>query len=395
MNRNATLSLFMIVFFLSVQSCKKDDFHWNLKKAPEIGDLTITSNSEVEFELSTKCVSIGYDKEVEMGYCWSTSPNPTIEDNLLPVQNKEEGTFSVSIPWTNVSTYQVRAYVKNGVTTVYSENRTVHWPGNTTLPQIQTVNVDQISFYSLNVNCNILSTGGNSIIEKGVYLYSSPSTGSPALLQTIVSTSASNSFSAPFSGLIDGETYLVQSFATTLAGTFIGNIITVSLPKKYEIGEIGPSNGFIIFENPDQYGSWHYLEAAPIDITGIQVPWSPIIGLTNTTSIDFGDCVPNTNAVTTLYGNSSIYAAKSANDWSFGGTTDWMLPTFNELKLMKEVLFDQGLGNFSAGSTYWSSSEDDNYYSNAWTVNMSLSGQNLLITQSKNQVFKVRAIRRF
>jgi hypothetical protein len=395
MKRNTILFFPLILFFLCVSSCKKDDFHWNLKKAPEIGPLEVSSNSEAEIELACKCISTGNDKEVEMGFCWSSTPNPTIEDNLIPVLNKKEGVFSVTIPWTNVSSYYIRAYIKNSIATVYSDVRTVNWPGNATLPQIQTVNVDQISFYSFNVNCNLLSTGGNPIIEKGVRLYLVPSAGSSVLLQTIVSNTGSNSFSVPFNGLTDGQTYLVQSFATSLAGTFIGNSIQVSLPKKYSVGEIGPSNGFIIYENPDQYGTWHYLEAAPIDIPGIQVPWSPNIGSTNITSVNLGDCIFNTNSITTLYGNSSIYAARSANDWSFGGSMDWMLPTFNELKLMKEVLFDQGLGNFSAGSTYWSSSEDDNYYTNAWTVKMALSGQNLLITQAKNQAFKVRAIRKF
>jgi hypothetical protein len=62
---------------------------------------------------------------------------------------------------------------------------------------------------------------------------------------------------------------------------------------------------------------------------------------------------------------------------------------------MKEEMFDQGLGNFSSGGTYWSSSEDANYFSNAWTVKMSSATQNIFITQTKNQLFRIRAVRRF
>jgi hypothetical protein len=201
-------SVYLLILFIDlfiIISCKKDDFRWNLKKIPEVGYLSVSSNNITECKLSGQCKSTGFDEKVEMGFCWSINPNPTIEDNLLPVENKKEGNFQVSVPWVNLPVYHVRAYVKNELTTVYSNERTIVWPGNGTLPQIQTISVEQISFFSFKVNCNLISTGGNPLIEKGIYLYSNPSVGTPVLVQTIVSSTSANSFSVQLQGLTDGE----------------------------------------------------------------------------------------------------------------------------------------------------------------------------------------------
>jgi hypothetical protein len=385
----------MILLFISLyffNSCKKDDFAWNLKKLPEVGYITIVSNDPNEFELTTDCISTGNSKEIEMGFCWSLLPNPSIEDNVIPNDNKNQGSFSVNIPWTSVSSYHFRAYVKNEVGIVYSQNCIVNWPGSPSLPQVQTLNTDQVSFYSFNVNCNVLSTGGNPLIQKGVYLYDNPNGSNP--IATVLSWVNTSDYSVSLNALSDGVTYYVRAFAVTLAGTSYGSMLTVTLPKKYSIGETGPAGGVIIYEHPDPLNSWHYLEVPPIDISGTFV-WSPSTGTTNITSTELGQGFPNSIAINNIYGNSNSYAALGALNWSYAGFTDWVLPSFNELKLMKEVLFDQGLGNFSNGMYYWSSSEDPNYSVNAWTVKMFGTSQNNYITQGKNQYYKVRAIRKF
>lgn len=382
-----------VILIFGLLSCTKEDFQWNLKKAPEIGNIVVTSNVTSDFELSVECKSIGYDKNVEMGFCWSSSPNPTIADNVFPVNKNNEGYFSTIVPWATESSYHFRAYIKNEVAIVYSTDCFVQWPGTSALPQVQTTSVDQLSFYSLNVNCAIISTGGNSITQKGAYLFDSPTSTAP--VQTVLSSSGSNNYTINFSGLTDGATYYVQAFASTLAGTDTGIKIMVILPKKYNVGDAGPAGGYIIYENPDPYGTWHYLEAATTDVSASTYAWSTTNIPTNFTSLEFGAGVPNTDGVYTLFGTSSTYAARAAKDWSYGGFSDWVLPSFNELKQMKEVLFDQGIGNFTSGSTYWSSSEDENYTANAWTVKMISTGQNIFITQSKNQTFRIRAIRRF
>ena len=98
-----------LLFFLLLYSCEKDDFAWNLKKLPKVAYLSVSNNDLYEFTLTTECTSVGYSKNVEMGFCWSAVANPTIDDNIIVVDKKNEGTYSTIIPWTNISTYHFRA----------------------------------------------------------------------------------------------------------------------------------------------------------------------------------------------------------------------------------------------------------------------------------------------
>lgn len=395
MNNLLTYSKTILFCSFFLWSCEKNDFRWNLLKAPEIGNIVVDSNSEENFELSANFISTGNDENAEMGFCWSPASIPTIHDSIIPVVHLDKGVFRIVVPWTNKSTYYFRAFIKNELGIVYSENCIVNWPGNTNLPQVQTLSVDQISFHSFTVNCKIISNGGNNIINKGVKIYDSPILPNSSPVNSYFSNSSDNNYSHLITNMIDGNTYYVQAFVSTLAGYAVGNTITITLPKKYNIGDVGPANGYIIYENPDPYGSWHYLEVAPTDISGNPFVWSPNIDQTNVSSVEVGYGFSNTVSINSIYWNSTNFAAHAAKNWSYGGYSNWYLPSFYELKLIKEILFDNGFGNFSNGSIYWSSSEDYNYYTNAWTIKMSNSGQNLMITQPKNQSFKVRAIRRF
>ncbi len=388
--KNKILLLFIVigVFF----SCSKEDFAWNLKKKPELGAFLLMTNNQAGFRVSAECISVGFDKNVEMGFCWAIDTIPDIEDNLIKVENRSSGVFSIEVPWSNISKYYVKAYIRNSLDTIYSNVLIVNWPGSAVLPIVQIDSLDQISFYSFNVNSSIQFTGGNQIIEKGVALFSSAISQTP--MQTIFNSSANNNFNCSFNNLQDGVTYYVKAFATSIVGTDWSDPMQIQLPKKYFIGETGPSGGIIFYENPNVYDSWHYLESASVDLSAGTFSWSPNLVASNVTSVAIGDGLQNTLDICAFYGNNN-YAALNTQNWVYSGCNDWILPSFNELKLMKEVLFDQGLGNFNNNYSYWSSSEDDNFSENAWTVKMSNGSINNFNTQLKNTLLKVRAIRRF
>lgn len=387
--------LYILFFSISLLSCKKEDVQWNLIKLPEIGYLSIVSNDTVNFDLESNCKSIGFDKNVEMGFCWSSvETQPTLDDNIIYVDNKNVGNFKTTVNWANVPIYYVRAFVKNGIGTVYSQSIIVGWPGSSIPPTIQTTSINNVSFNSFNVNCSVLTTNSQPIISEGIYLSTSPTPTSSNALLTYSSTNGLTAFSNQFNGLDDNTTYYVRGFVNTLGGEGLGNVLSVTLPKKYTIGETGPAGGTIFYENPDIYGSWHYLEVAPNDVVGSFI-WSPITSQSNITSTSISNGVINTNQIVGLYGNSSNYAARAAYTYNFGGSSDWALPTLDELKLLKELLHDNGIGNFSNGSQYWTSSEDAHYFQNAWTVKMINTGNNMYTTQSKNLGFKIRCIRKF
>jgi len=61
---------------------------------------------------------------------------------------------------------------------------------------------------------------------------------------------------------------------------------------------------------------------------------------------------------------------------------------------MRENLYLNQLGNFTADARYWSSSQDTNFPDNAWAVKMTSNASNTA-SYAKNNAYKVRAIRRY
>lgn len=390
----AALSTLTLIFLFLVFSCEKENLKWNLTKAPIVANVSVTSNSLTSFTVKSNCISDGYDENTTSGFCWAYHQNPTLDDRVFKTDLKGEGNFQAEIFRESNSIIFLRSFSKNKVGVNYSATIAIPWTGNSSnLPLVQTTSISNLSFTSFSVNALLISDGGVNITNKGVCVSTSPNPDLSNSIQIQNDNNSNNSYTLNFSNLSDNSIYYVVAYATNIAGTSYGNVITVNTPKIYSIGETGPAGGTIIYQNPFSDQGWNYLEAAPLDVNG-QYPWT--LGFTQTGVTDFmiGAGYNNTNSIVFQSGPGSNYAASVALNWIYGSYSDWYLPSMNELKLIKEILFDQGQGGLTNSGTYWSSSEDANYPQNAWTVKMS-SGDNQIYTQAKNNNFRVRAIRRF
>ena len=129
----------------------------------------------------------------------------------------------------------------------------------------------------------------------------------------------------------------------------------------YSIGDTGPAGGLIFYINPNSAtDGWKYLEAAASDLTNDNnyyfIPWNNEDHiLTGVTAIAIGSGISNTQEIVNMQGEGS-YAAKLCSDLTKGGYSDWFLPSIDELNLMHENLYLNGLGSFEP-DVYWSSSE--------------------------------------
>lgn len=132
-----------------------------------------------------------------------------------------------------------------------------------------------------------------------------------------------------------------------------------------KIGDRGPGNGWVFYTSPTIIDSVTgissgglYLEIAPKDWWGISestTVWSTSNSTVGGTSSAIGTGAANTLAIVNALG-SGAPAANNASNLTYGGYSDWFLPSIGELEQAYLNLKDAGLGDLTGGNI-WSSTE--------------------------------------
>ena len=158
------------------------------------------------------------------GICWSTSPNPTI-NNFGQSSSINSDTFSLNIKNLNGNTtYYFRAFLKNSQYTGYGNEITVTTQNGTT-PLVTTLPVTNVLTQTGYLNGIINSTGGLPTIIKGICYSISPN---PTISDNILSNSfiyPYQKFSLYFSGLEPNTTYYARTYCSNSLGITYGNEI--------------------------------------------------------------------------------------------------------------------------------------------------------------------------
>lgn len=133
----------------------------------------------------------------------------------------------------------------------------------------------------------------------------------------------------------------------------------------------------------------HGLIAAPTDQPD-SIQWGGYGIITNATGKKIGTGQSNSNAIIlVLQDGASNYAARVCDNLVINDSTDWFLPSKDELNELYINRFE--IGGFDTSAYYWSSTEySDN---SAWVLNFSYSGPTY--SANKNKAYKVRAVRYF
>jgi DUF1680 family protein len=139
--------------------------------------------------------------------------------------------------------------------------------------------------------------------------------------------------------------------------------MTVWLPTSgLAVGDIGPSGGFIFYENLNYVrDGWRYLEAAPFDQSA-GAPWGCFRrAITGARGTAVGTGKQNTADILASCGDPSAAAALCAN-LSVNGVRGWFLPSRDELALMYRNLNAAGVGHLADtrapdNVSYWASTQ--------------------------------------
>ena len=188
-----------------------------LATIPTITTITISAMSSATASSGGTISSDGGASITVKGVCWSTSPNPTISNNIT---NNGTGTATFTSILSNllpITTYYYRAYATNSIGTGYGITYTFTTASN---PQITTSIISAVTSSTASSGGTISNDGGAIITSKGVCWSTSPN-------PTISNNSSNNgtgtaTFTSNITGLLPLTTYYVRAYATNSYGTAYG-----------------------------------------------------------------------------------------------------------------------------------------------------------------------------
>ena len=190
-----------------------------------VGMPTVTTANVTNIAMNTatcggKVTADGGATVTARGVCWSTSPNPTT-NNQCTNDGTGTGSFTSSITGLSMSTtYYVRAYATNSAGTSYGEQKTFTTNG-AGMPTVTTNNMSNITQTSATSGGNVTSDGGAMVTRRGVCWSTSqnPTTNN----QCTNDGTGTGSFTSSITGLSANTVYYVRAYAINSHGTAYGD----------------------------------------------------------------------------------------------------------------------------------------------------------------------------
>jgi hypothetical protein len=162
----------------------------------------------------------GGDTIIEQGVCWSTSPEPTI-DNSKTIDGTTTPFSSSITGLAYATTYYLRSYATNSIGTSYGSE--ISFTTLAVAPTVTTTAISNTTSTTASSGGTVTNTGSAAITAQGVCW--STSTG-PTTDNSKTIDGTTSPFTSSITGLTNGTTYYVRAYATNSVGTSYGNEIS-------------------------------------------------------------------------------------------------------------------------------------------------------------------------
>ena len=220
-----TLYYFCIECRSSISSKRSDISSFTTENilVPDVTTKAVTEITQTSAVSGGEVISDGGDEVIARGLCWSTSQNPTINDNHT---NDGVGT---GIFTTNISdlapntTYYLRAYATNSEGTAYGEELSFNTLDEEIIifiPTVTTADITEITQTSAVSGGDVTSDGGDEVIARGLCWSTSQN---PTINDNHTNDGVGTGiFTTNISDLVPNTTYYLRAYATNSVGTAYG-----------------------------------------------------------------------------------------------------------------------------------------------------------------------------
>jgi len=210
------ISVIVILLFgtaIFFTSCKKEE------TLPDVTTIPVTNITQTSALAGVTVTDDGGAEVTAMGFCWSTSPNPTINSNRMDI-GTGIGSFTRVLNGLTANTkYYVRAFATNSAGTNYGNE--VTFTTGSTVPIIKTISVTEITMASAVIGSSITTDGGQEIIDKGICWATIPF---PTTNYKRTSWGiGTETFPDIIYGLHPSTKYYVRAYAVNAVGTAYGD----------------------------------------------------------------------------------------------------------------------------------------------------------------------------
>lgn len=183
--------------------------------------INVTESSAV---INANLNSSGKENILFRGICIAMETNPTINDIKYEEQGNVLGQYVGKFEDLQYNTkYYARPYIRTNSTTIYGSELTFT-TNAISVPTLTTTSVSSITQNSAIFNGKIDNNGSSKILSKGFY-YSKTNT-KPEVKDQKVESTGNSEFSSSVTDLEQNTTYYVRAFASNLAGTGYGSVIS-------------------------------------------------------------------------------------------------------------------------------------------------------------------------
>jgi hypothetical protein len=275
-----------------------------------LGSPTKTKNSIV---VRGEVVSTGSSPVFNRGICYSTAPNPTINNSVI-VSGQGIGQYIVTINNLVPSTiYYIRAYATNKSGTSYGSEINISTSGD--IPTIITNSINNISLTTANGGGEITLSGGRVVTSRGVIWSTNPNPTINLSTKT-VDGSGIGIFTSAITGLVQNTKYYVRAYAINDNGVGYGNEINfTTLPSPTTANVITNIVTNILPTSATSGGNVTYDGGTPVVSKGIcwSTSQNPTIDLT-TKTMDGSGLGPFVSQISNLtLGNTYYVRAYAVN----------------------------------------------------------------------------------